>query len=424
MGMTLERYLSAEWVPALGCTEPASIAYAVMTAAARLDETPEEVLLKTDPRIYKNCYAVGIPNSGHKTGIQWAAAIGAFLKDINAGLQCFEFITPAAIKAAGRMIRNGAVTVLVDKSRKDLFIDATVVGKRNRARCVIENTHTNVTLVSKNDKTLFRQPGKKNSSIQAEVRCWAAGLSPKRMIGLATSLSKGQRERILSGAALNLEIATHGSTLLPKAFFGIEKEDLTAKAAGLVGAGVYARMWGEPFPVMSVAGSGNKGIVLSVPLIILQKEWRIPRRKIEEALFIAMLVTSKTTYELGTLSAVCGCSNAAGVGLACAIVYLKGGSEKEMSLAINNMVGNITGMICDGAKIGCAMKTMTSVDAAFRSATLALNGIGIPSQDGIVGRNGTESLRNMGSIATRGMEKADDEILNIMERKLRGGSQI
>lgn len=240
----------------------------------------------------------------------------------------------------------------------------------------------------------------------------------RQIIKKAKSLSKKQRETVLNGATENLKIAMHGFELLPKTFFGIKRANASAKTAGLVGAGVYARMWGESFLVVSIAGSGNKGIVISVPLIVLQDEWKLSRKKIEEALLIAMLVTSKTTYELGTLSAVCGCSNAAGIGLACAIVHLKGGGSKEMSLAVGNMVGNLTGTICDGAKIGCAMKTMTSVDAAFRSATLALNGIGIPPEDGIVGRNGAESLKNMGFIAKRGMIKTDGEILEIMKKKL------
>lgn len=416
--MKLEKYLTAEWVPALGCTEPASIAYAGMTAASHLGEVPKKIILKVDTRIYKNCYAVGVPYSGHKTGIKWAAALGVFLKDKSAGLQCFEDIKPSTIRSAQKLIKNDEIRVVVDKSKKDLFIDITVIGSKNKARCIIENTHTNITLISKNDKNIYRHGSGKSASLQGEARLWAASLSPQRMIKLARSLSKKQREALINGAKQNLKIAMHGLKLLPRTFFGIKKSEASAKAAGLVGAGVYARMWGEPFPVMSVAGSGNKGITLSVPLIILRDEWKVPQRRIEEALLIAMLVTSKTTYELGTLSAVCGCSNAAGIGLACAIVHLKGGGSREMALAINNMVGNITGMICDGAKIGCAMKTMTSVDAAFRSATLALSGIGIPPEDGIIGRNGAESLKNLGLIAKRGMVRTDEEILGIMQEKL------
>ncbi|MBU4200520.1 MAG: L-serine ammonia-lyase, iron-sulfur-dependent, subunit alpha [Verrucomicrobia bacterium] len=416
--MNIDKYLMAEWVPALGCTEPASIAYAGLIATSQLDERPQQIILKVDPRIYKNCYAVGIPHSGHKTGIKWAAAIGAFLKKKELGLQCFEETNAAILKSAQKLIKKNRIKIVIDKLKEKLFIEFTVIGGRNSARCVIEGSHTNVTLVSRNNKIIYRSRNSLHSSAQERARKWAASRSLDQLIKLARALSMAQRKAIISGALQNIMIARHGLKLLPKTFFNIRKTDVNARITALVGAGVYARMWGEPFPVMSVAGSGNKGIVICVPLITLKDRWHIPQRKIEEALLIAMLVTSKTTCELGTLSAVCGCSNAAGVGLACAIVYLKGGGQREMSFAINNMVGNITGMICDGAKIGCAMKTMTSVDAAFRSAALAMSGIGIPVEDGIVGKDGSESLANMGLIAKRGMVKTDEEILKIMEKKL------
>jgi L-cysteine desulfidase len=237
------------------------------------------------------------------------------------------------------------------------------------------------------------------------------------LLEVVRDLNQEARSKVRDGSELNLKIAEHGLTLFPKSFVKMTEADLMTRAAGLVCAGVYARMWGEDFPVMAVAGSGNKGIVCSVPLTVLEKEWGLDAGKVEEALALAMLFTSKTTEELGTLSAVCGCANAAGIGLACALVYLREGGERETSFAINNMVGNVTGMICDGAKIGCALKTMTSVDAAFRATALAMSGIGIPFSDGIVGQTGTESLANLGKIARDGMIQTDDEILKIMEAK-------
>jgi len=178
-------------------------------------------------------------------------------------------------------------------------------------------------------------------------------------------------------------------------------------------------MWGEEFTVYSLAGSGNKGIVASVPLALRGEELGRSDAEVERALALACLLTSVATHHLGSLSAVCGCSNAAGIGLAAALVLLEGGGEEQISLALSNMVGNISGMICDGAKIGCALKTMTSVDAAFRAASLARDGVGIPYSDGIVGRDGMESLRNLGHIASLGMAEVDEQILSIMQQKLR-----
>jgi len=215
-----------------------------------------------------------------------------------------------------------------------------------------------------------------------------------------------------------MKIANHGLSLFPKRFVDMAQADPLTRISRLVCAGVYARMWGEDFVVTALAGSGNKGIVCSVPLTLYGKEIKSDPKLVDESLALACLVTSSTTHHLGTLSAVCGCSNASGIGLSAGLVLLQGGGPDEISMAVNNMVGNVTGMICDGAKIGCALKTMTSVDAAFRSASLALSGIGIPYSDGIVGEDGMTSLRNLGQIATEGMAQTDEEILKIMQEKL------
>ena len=246
-------------------------------------------------------------------------------------------------------------------------------------------------------------------------------MSLEEMIGLAGSITTQDRERLMEGVKLNRQIADHGLSLFPKHFVDNMAHDHLSRIATLVCAGVYARMWGEDLPVMSLAGSGNKGIVVSVPLSLHSEKLGSLEDRLHETLAMACLVTSATTYHLGTLSAVCGCSNAAGIGLAAGLVLLEGGSVNEISLAINNMVGNVTGMICDGAKIGCALKTMTSVDSAFRAASLAKSGIGIPPSDGIVGSSGQISLENLGRISTRGMESADREILAIMQEKLKSG---
>ncbi len=403
---------------ALGCTEPASIAFAGMTAAKHLQGEPSSIKLIVDPKMYKNCYAAGIPHSGHKTGITWAAAIGAFLKNYEDGLICFRGIDDKVLKKAASLVKSNSVKIQIDRKKKDLHIDFTVFSENGKnARAVIEKTHTNLRSIHSSGKKVFSGKPVKCKTSNAGARKWAETLSPKKIIRLAKGISQSDRAILRNGAEMNLRIAKHGLSLFPKSFFELFRGEALTGISSIVCAGVYARMWGEDYPVMSISGSGNKGIVSTVPILLLEEKWKVPPRVIEEGLAISLLFTSKTTSSLGTLSAVCGCSNAAGIGLACAMVYIKGGSEKEISFAINNMVGNITGMICDGAKIGCALKTMTSVDAAFRAATLALSGIGIPEEDGIVGGDGTASLVNMGRIAINGMISADKEILKIMESK-------
>ena len=425
MTISFSDYLRLEWVPTLGCTEPASIAYAAATAREIAGGTPTSVQVKVDPRIFKNCFAVGIPHSEHKTGIEWATAIGAALPTPEDKLQSFNRITPDVLARARDLIERKCVHIAVEPSKSILFIDCTVTTKRGSGRAVIEGDHTNIVMTERNgtpraasghDATAANP--EKTAGTSLRIREDLAHHLFEELCAIAHSIAKDERAKLMDGVRQNRTIAAHGLTLFPPRFVTPGDNDPRTRLAQLVCAGVYARMSGEDFRVMSLAGSGNKGIVASVPLALWGEMQNTPQALIEEALALACLVTSATTHHLGTLSAVCGCSNAAGIGLAAGLTHLMGGGGKEIGYSVSNMVGNVAGMICDGAKIGCALKTMTSVDAAFRAADLAMAGIGIPYSDGIVGRDGIASLSNLGRIAGPGMESMDREILAIMEEKL------
>jgi L-cysteine desulfidase len=414
--MRFDFYLDQECHPALGCTEPACIAYAAASAAHLVRGTISSIQLTCDPRIYKNCYAVGIPHSGHRIGIRWSLAIGALLPDPAPKLQCFRQITPEILTQAGALLDSGRVRVDVDVARAELYVDCTVTTDAGRGRAIVEHSHTRLTRLER-DGNLVQFEQDESTPVGERPGHSLARMTFAEIIDVARSISEKDRQRLREGAELNLAISRHGLSLFPAPFRTRMGDDIS-RSSRLVCAGVYARMWGEDFVVMSVAGSGNKGIVCAVPLELWGREIGASRERIDEALALACMVTTLTTEHLGTLSAVCGCSNAAGIGLAAGLVLLEGGGAHEMSLAINNMVGNVTGMVCDGAKMGCALKTMTAVDAAFRAATLAMCGVGIPVSDGIVGADGTASLTNMGRIANLGMTSVDTEILRIMAEKM------
>jgi len=416
--MDFREYLEAEWREALGCTEPAAIAYAASLAAAEAGGGEvRAVALVCDPRIYKNCYAVGIPGSDHRIGIRWALALGALLPGPGAGLEVFRQVDAQAIAGAARLLSADTVTVEVDASRRELFVDVRVTRAGGAGRAVLEREHTRLVRLERDGLPRSLDAAAEGGP-REDARAWAAGQPFEALAELARGVGPAERARLRRGIELNLAIARHGLGLFPASFVDMAREDPLTRVSRLVCAGVYARMWGEDFPVMSLAGSGNKGIVAAVPLALWGAERALPGGAVEEALALACLVTSAATHHLGTLSAACGCSNAAGIGLAAGLCLLEGGGAREMNLAIHNMVGNVTGMICDGAKIGCALKTMTSVDAAFRATRLALAGIGIPPSDGVVGEDGQGSLENLGRIATRGMVSTDAEILAIMQEKL------
>jgi L-cysteine desulfidase len=354
------------------------------------------------------------------TGILAALAIGASLPDAEAGLECFRGVDEDVLAVAKALLASDRVTVEVATERKELLVDCRLRNGAHEARAVIEEEHTHVVLVERDGVELQVDSGKGPGPVpSAAIRKELANTSFAELIRVAQSLSADDAALLHDGIELNDAIAHHGLSLFPRRFFQMMGSDSVSRLSRLVCAGVYARMSGEDFTVMALAGSGNKGITTAVPLSLWGEDNGHPQQRIDEAMALAILVTSATTHNLGTLSAVCGCSNAAGIGLAAGLVYVEGGGEEEISLAMNNMVGNVTGMICDGAKIGCAMKTMTSVDAAFRSAALALSGIGIPESDGIIGKDGKQSLQNLGRIARHGMVTTDTEILAIMQEKLK-----
>lgn len=415
--MRFSDYLDAEWKPALGCTEPAAVAYAALLAAGQGEGPVQRVRLTVDARTYKNCHAVGIPNSGRKTGILWALALGTQLHDEGLGLRCFEGVTPEALAAAGRLIEAGLLQVEVDAERPDLHIDCTVVRASGTGRAVLDREHTHLALLEADGRRVGGEaPGADEPP--ATVRDTLAGWSLRDLMAFSRELTPEDRLRLREGAERNLAMALHGVSLMPEGFVPPEGHDALTRYSRLVSAGVYARMSGEPLMVVSLAGSGNKGITVSVPVTLWGRGKGHPQERIDEALAFACLMTSTTTFRLGTLSSICGAANAAGIGIASGLVMLEGGSADQVDLAIHNMVGNLAGMICDGAKIGCAMKTMTGADAAFRSATLALAGFGIPATDGIVGVDGEASLANLGRLAQRGMAGVDTEVLAIMQGKL------
>jgi len=412
--------LEAEWRPSMGCTEPAAVAWAAALAAAQGEGRILAVRLICDPRTYKNCYAVGLPNAGHATGILWALALGAHLPDGTLGLRSFEGVDAAILDRARRLLEALGVTVEVAEQERELRVEVTVRRERGEGRAVLEREHTHLARLERDGRLVGGAQTEPFVARQASPREALAALPIQALMDLALDLTPADRSRLREGIRMNAAIADRGLALLPSGLGTPLGQEGPGRLSQLVSAGVYARMSGEAMPVMTLSGSGNKGITVAVPVGLWSRQTGHGEGRTEEALAFACLMTAAATWHLGTLSAMCGAANAAGIGVASALVFLEGGSDRQVGLAIANMVGNLAGMICDGAKIGCAMKTMTGVDAAFRGAQLALAGIGIPATDGIVGGDGLACLANLGRIAQRGMEGADTEILAIMQEKLRG----
>jgi len=325
--MNLTEYLAAEWRPALGCTEPAAVAYAACLAAGQGGGEPRLVRVVLDARTYKNCHAVGIPNSEHKTGVLWALALGAVLPDPALGLQIFESITPEALARANRLLERGAVHLDVDSTRTDLFIDCIVACEGGVGRAVLEQEHTRLVRLEADGIPVAVPGGEADSREAGRVREQVGNLSLAELVALAGTLSEQDRARLREGMALNLAMAERCVDHLPSGFVPGVGADPWLRIPRLVSAGVLGRMSGEPLTVMSLAGSGNKGITVSVAMGLWGRQAGHSDARIEEALALACLLTTATTQKLGTLSAVCGASNAAGIGIAVGLVTSAAGAR-------------------------------------------------------------------------------------------------
>lgn len=414
--MDLTAILAEEWQPALGCTEPAAVAWATALAAEQAEGRVLEVILHCDPRTYKNCYAVGIPNAPGATGIQWALALGASLETGRRGLCSFEGVTPEVLDVARELLNREQIMVHVDRDRPTLRISALVRRERGFGCAIIEGDHSNLVRLERNGKLVRgAAPGSRVSNASSRRKELAAASLPELM-ALARSIQPRERVRLREGVDMNLAVAQEGVQMLAEGWFHPSPAHET-QAANLAAAGVYARMSGSSMPVMTLAGSGNKGLTLSIPLAYLSGERGHTRERMEEALAFGCLMTTAATWHLGSLSAMCGAANAAGIGLASALVMLEGGETAQVELALSHMLGSVAGMVCDGAKVGCSMKAMTGIEAAIRASRMAMAGLGIPFTNGIVGADGAASLTHLGRLAQRGMAGVDEEILSIMHLK-------
>ena len=424
--------------PALGCTEPIAVALAVAKAVEIIMENcpcGEDWRLKADYRIdvavsgniLKNGMGVGIPGTG-MVGLPVAAALGAVCGRSAQGLEVLSGLSPSAVERAKAMVADKKVTISVAPTDRLLYVKATVTVDGGahasaevdpHAYAIIEDDHDKIVETSFADKILMSS---ESGAAAAEHVSDAYDLSVKDICEFASLADYKDIEFILDDRKLNLALAIeglHGDFGLnvgrtirenQKEVFG---DDFMSYAMGLTAAASDARMAGSTLPALSNSGSGNQGITVSMPIIAYSLKYGVEDEKLARALILSNLVAIHIKHYLGKLSALCGCV-VASTGSACGIVYLQGGGYKEVCAAIKNMAGNITGMVCDGAKVGCAMKVASGVSCAVQSAVLALRGTCIPSTDGIIEDDVEKTIRNIGAIGSAGMKVTDKMILDIM----------
>lgn len=412
---------------ALGCTEPSAIALAVAKSAEILNKPVEEIELRVSENILKNAMSVGIPGT-KLAGIEIAAALGALAGRCDYLLEVLRDITPEDIEKAQRMVTEKYVKVFLEDTRERLYIRAICKNGEDSVSTIIKKSHTDIHCICHNDEFLFVKD--ETEEERQETGKEEDALSVSKIFHYIETVDIDELKFLQDTIETNLRIAKEGL----ENFYGMSvgkylfqnirdseaKQDAFATAAALTAAAVDARMAGCTLPVMSTTGSGNQGLTASLPVIAAGTAMHKSEEEILRGLALSELITIHIKTYIGKLSSLCGCAIAASIGASCGLVYLLGGGFHNIVYAIKNMIADISGLICDGAKPGCALKIATSVSAATQCALLAVNNMEVSCMDGIVADCVEQSICNLGNLGSRGMRETDHVILDMMLQKSAG----
>ncbi len=412
--------LREEMGPALGVTEPAAIALATSTAYKAVGGDLKKINVLIDPGVYKNGFSCAIPGT-NEMGNEMAALLGVIAGDSSLGLKVLSNVTNEDVKEAKKLYDEKTATIDIKKGVTNILIDAAVETSRGIGRAVIKDKHTNIELIEANGEIIHQSKCSQDKKEEKEFDL--KGFKVNDFIEFIENVNFDDINFILDAVKMNKELAKagmNGSGMgLGKALAELVKEnrlndDIVTYSQILTGYAVDARMGGMPKPAMTISGSGDHGIISTMPLIAIAERENIDEKRLAKSIALSYLITIYIKEHSGRLSAFCGCAVAAGTGVSAGIVYLLGGSYKQISYTINNMACNITGIICDGGNFGCSFKAITAASAAVQSALFALKDVYIPNDSGIVGNTPEETMQNMGKIASPGMLHTDNVILDVM----------
>ena len=451
----LSALIKKDMVPALGVTEPGAISFCVAKAKSYAKGELLHLNVAMNSGMYKNAFTCGIPNS-KEVGNVFAAALGYVAGNPDKGLESLANVTPADNVSAQRLIDEGKITVALSGISSRIFMEATLETTESKVLLTIRDTHTNITKIVVNGETVLEAEEKDEAidrpeagiteSDKTEEGCGitesnkvAEGTGTTKihsihrytlaeLVDYVNTVSLEEIEFVKEAYKVNLELfeealknprTTFARQLLAMNGGEVISKDEQMTASLLCNATIEARVIGLDKPAMSITGSGAHGIIATMPLYGVYKIHGLSEEMLYRATMLSYLICTYIKEYSGRLSAFCGCAIAAGTGMACGLVYLKGGTVEQMEYTLNNMASSITGMICDGGNQGCTMKGVAACDAAFRSVAFAMKGVHIDKVHGINGNTPEETMRNMGLIASPGMVGTEKTIVEIFEEKLR-----
>ena len=419
---TIIALMHSQVLPALGCTEPMAVALCVAKSKELLGFLPDKINVQLSANVLKNAMGVGIPGTG-MVGLPIAIALGAIVGRSELGLEVLKDVDKDALERGKSYISEDRISIGLREDADDkLYIKVLCESGGHEAEAVIKGSHNNFVYLRRDNDVLLNV-----SHTTAIVdNMLEVNLNLRKVYDFATETDIEELRFILDAKRMNEEAAEDGlrenfghrlgKTMCSPLGKGIMGDSIFSKILSRTSCACDARMAGAMIPVMSNSGSGNQGICTTMPVVVFAEENHNTEEETIRALIISNLTAIYIKQYLGTLSALCGCV-VASTGSSCGITYLMGGNYEQISFAVKNMIANLTGMICDGAKPSCALKLTTGVSTAVMSAMLAIQNKHVTSAEGIIDDDVDQSIRNLIEIGRCGMDVTDKYVLNIMTTK-------
>ena len=410
--------LHKEVIPAIGCTEPISVALAVARARELLNCIPTQIEVLLSPNVLKNAMGVGIPGTG-MAGLPIAIAMGAVAGKSEYGLEVLKDITPELVENGKELLKTLPVVVKLKENVQDkLYVEVIAKANENTAIVTISKEHARFSHVQINQEVLLHIDSQEQEAtkpdtiaLSFDTVCDFALESPLEEIAFIKDASE-----INKAAAAESIKGNYGHGVSFTLANGQLGNNVFTRMLAVTAAACDARMGGAMFPVMSNSGSGNQGIAATLPLTVFAEEQGKTDEQLIRALTLSHLMAIYIKQSLGRLSGLCG-AVVATTGSACGLTYLMGGSREQIAYSIKNMIGNITGIICDGAKPSCALKVSNGVSTATLSALMAMDNKVVSSLEGITDEDVDKTIQNLTRIGRDGMQETDRMILEIMTSK-------